>query len=487
LGGYCQCDGGWELVVSSSFHYPLISEWTDKSLISPSNMRKVFQKIEHNNYLPSSTAGHGFTGFFNTMMPTPQNVSNPGLAALNAAAESFAIPTSQLTAMLARDPNALDSNRDHSTGIFGLASHTRVNGQRWSSRDYIQDTINAGFPLTLSKNSLATRVLFDKTGCGSKPRATGVEYLVGKSLYKADARYDANNKGVLTQAIARKEVILSGGAFNTPQLLMLSGIGPAAQLSQFNISLVVDSPGVGTNLQDNQEIPTVGLFPTVQYGSAGGCIMRQTPFAPYAERDIFVMQFPGVFRGFWPSNQTNTNLTQDIPGSYGISLVKMHPQNRAGTVRLLSSDPRDMPEINFNLFEQGRDVDIGAMKDTVAWARKIFGSIKGPVGPVEVLEPKCESVDAGGSCGKVDEDWIEGQTFGHHPTSTAAIGADGDPNAVLDSRFNVRGVKGLRVVDASVFPQIPGVFPVVSTFMVGQKGSDVIIEDANKDVCGSST
>jgi choline dehydrogenase len=451
--------------------------------VSPENMRKVFEKIEHNNYLPPDTPGHGFTGFFHTMMPTPSNIQNPGLSALNAAAESFGTQTSQLTEMLSRDPNALDPNRDHSTGIFGLASHQRANGVRWSSRDYIVDTMNAGFPLTLSINSLAAKVLFDTTGCGTKPRATGVEYLVGKSLYKADQRYNADNKGVLTQALARKEVILSGGAFNTPQLLMLSGIGPASQLQEFNIPILVDAPGVGSNLQDNQEIPTVGLFPTIEYGAAGGCIMRQTPFAPYAERDVFIMQFPGVFHGFWPDNQTNTNLTQDAPGSYGISLVKMHPQNRAGTVKLVSSDPRDMPDINFNLFKEGREVDMGAMKDTVAWARKIFGMIEEPVGPVKVVEPACESVDASGSCGKSDEDWIEGQTFGHHPTSTAAIGADGDPNAVLDSRFNVRGVKGLRVVDASVFPQIPGVFPVVSTFMVGQKGSGVIIEDANKEVC----
>jgi choline dehydrogenase len=100
-----------------------------------------------------------------------------------------------------------------------------------------------------------------------------------------------------------------------------------------------------------------------------------------------------------------------------------------------------------------------------------------------VLEPPCASPDANGSCGQVDEDWISAQTFGHHPTSTAAIGADGDANAVLDSRFRVRGVGGLRVVDASVFPRIPGVFPVVSTFMVGQKGADVILEDAKKEVC----
>jgi choline dehydrogenase len=454
-----------------------------KSEISPTNMRNVFMKIEHNNYLTRGTPGHGFDGFFQTMMTKPSSVQNPGLAALNAAAASFNAQSSQLTALLSTDPNVLDPNRDQATGIFGLPSHTRANGQRYSSRDYILDTINGKFPLTLSMNSLATRILFNTTGCGTKPRATGIEYLTGKSLYKADPRYNTNNKGTLTQATAKKEVIVSGGAFNTPQILMLSGIGPAEQLKQFNVSVLVDSPGVGTNMQDNQEVPTVGQFPSAGYGSAGGCIMRKTPFAAYDERDIFIMQFPGVFRGFWPSNQTNKQLATDPAGSYGISLVKMHPQNKAGTVKLVSKDPQDMPDVNFNLFAEGKEVDMGAMKDTVAWARGIFGAIKAPVGPVKVLEPPCASPDSNGSCGKVDEDWITAQTFGHHPTSTAAIGADGDPRAVLDSRFRVRGVSGLRVVDASVFPRIPGVFPVVSTFMVGQKGSDVIIEDAKKEVC----
>ena len=80
---------------------------------------------------------------------------------------------------------------------------------------------------------------------------------------------------------------------------------------------------------------------------------------------------------------------------------------------------------------------------------------------------------------------VTGQTFGHHPTSTAAIGKEGDVMAVLDGRFRVRGVKGLRVVDASAFPKSPGVFPVVSVFMMSEKASDVMKEGAKKDVCAA--
>ena len=452
-------------------------------------MRKIFQRIEKNNYLPKGTAGHGFDGYFQTNMNKPTTVTQPVLGIVQAIAQNFSLKSTDAASIQqaqGADANFLDPKRDWTTGIWGLPQHQKANGDRYSSRDYVQDTISKKFPLTLSINTLATRVLFaNGTSCGGQPRATGVEYLQGKSLYKADARYSEANKGTLKTATARKEVILAGGTFNTPQLLMLSGIGPKDQLSQFKIPVLVDSPGVGNNMQDNQEMPVIGIVS----GSGNNAFsqtfaMLTTPHSPDSERDIFLMQGPNfAFRGFWPSNQTNNALPQEAPGTYGISIVKNHPQNRKGYVRLQSVNPQDTPEINFNLYEEGKDTDMGAIKYVIAWARKIFSSAKGV--SVSTKEPPCfEGPDANGYCGSADEDWITGQTFGHHPTSTAAIGKDGDVNAVLDSRFRVRGVKGLRVVDASIFPRIPGVFPVVSTFMVSEKASDVLKEDAAKDVCG---
>jgi choline dehydrogenase len=452
-------------------------------------MRNIFQRIEKNNYLPAGTAGHGFNGYFQTNMNKPVSVTQPVLGIAQAIAQNFSKSTesAQITSMMGSDANFLDPKRDFTTGIWGLPQHTKANGNRYSSRDYVQDTIDKKFPLTLSITSLATRVLFSNgTSCGSQPRATGVEYLQGKSLYKADARYTDANKGVRKTATARKEVIISGGTFNTPQLLMLSGIGPKDHLTSLKIPVLVDAPGVGRNMQDNQEMPIIGQVK----GQTGGgfsqpILMMTTPHSPDGERDMFIMQGPGfAFRGFWPANQTNNALPQELPGTYGISMVKNHPQNKAGYVKLLSSNPQDPPEINFMLYEQGKETDMGAMKDTIAWARNIYKNAKGVT--VEAKEPPCpEGPDAQGYCGKKDEDWITGQTFGHHPTSTAAIGKDGDAMAVLDSRFRVRGVKGLRVVDASVFPRIPGVFPVVSTFMVSEKASDTVKEDAQKDICAA--
>lgn len=449
-------------------------------------MRKIFERIELNNYLPKGTPGHGFDGYFQTNLNKVSRVDQPVSGILQAITKNFTLDYSKVTTLMSSDPNYLDPKRDFTTGIWGLATHTKANGQRYSSRDYIVDTINKKFPLTLSMNSLATKVLFDTsaTTCGGKPRATGIEYLQGKSLYKADARYTASNTGTKKTATARKEVILSGGAFNTPQLLMLSGIGPASDLSALNIPVLVDAPGVGKNMQDNQEMPIIGKVSGAQAGGfSQPIIMMKTPHTPDGERDMFVMQGPNfAFRGFWPSNQTNRDCCTEQPNIYGISMVKNHPQNKAGYVRLRSANPQDTPEINFMHFEQGRDVDMGAMKDTIAWARKMYAGATGV--SIAAVEPPCPNgPDANGYCGQADEDWIIGQTFGHHPGCTAPIGGDDDKAAVLDSRFRVRGVKGLRVVDASVFPRLPGVFPVVATFMVSEKASDTILEEADKPVC----
>jgi choline dehydrogenase len=246
---------------------------------SSDNMRKIFQRIERNNYLPVGTAGHGFNGYFQTNMTKPASIEQPVLGIAQAIAQNFSLPTNQteLTTLMHSDANFLDPKRDFKSGIWGLPVHAKANGERYSSRDYIQDTVNKGFPLKLSLDSLATRVLFsNSTACGGKPKASGVEFLQGKSIYKADSRYKSGAKGVLKTAIARKEVILSGGTFNTPQILsmyverylayytdkitVLSGIGPSAHLTQHNIPLILDAPSVGQNMQDNQEMPIISQY-----------------------------------------------------------------------------------------------------------------------------------------------------------------------------------------------------------------------------------
>ncbi|POS75809.1 choline dehydrogenase [Diaporthe helianthi] len=476
--------GGSSMINAMVAHLPPDSDWdyianlTGDASWSGSSMRTLFQNIEHNNYLRNGTAGHGFDGWFQTNLPAGFNTD---LSLSRAEATALGRDASQVQSMINADPNFLAADRDSQVGIWGLSYHQNAQGQRYSSRHRVQETLdNKQFALTLKTNSLATKILFNtnSTSCGGVPRATGVEYLTGQSVYKADPRHNGAT-GTKATARARKEIIISGGTFNTPQLLQLSGIGPASLLESLNIPVLVDAPGVGANLQDNQEMPVVGVSKNGQASGAGFTFIK-TNHTQNDERDIWFMH-GGPFRGFWPpaTRRTNTPGPQDAAGTLSMSMVKQHVANRAGSVRITSTDPRDPPDINFRLYTQGREQDMGAVKDYVAWARRVHKATAAPVGPITTIEPPCPSgEDDNGSCGQDDEDWIEGQTFGHHCTSTAAIGAEGDENAVLDSKFRVRGVKGLRVADASVFPKIPGIFPAVSTFMVGQKAGEDVIADA---------
>jgi choline dehydrogenase len=420
--------------------------------------------------------------------------------------------------LVTRDINNNSPARDTTQGLFGLPSHSTEFWRRFSARDIILATLNATrpdgsrkYPLTLKVNSLATRILFDKTRA-NKPRATGVEYLQGQSLYSGDPRFDAAAAtGTPRRARARKEVIVSGGVFNTPQLLQLSGIGPRQELARLNISVLVDLPGVGRRLQDNPEMPIVGVAkkpfesipepgdPVCTQGSPGDpCIAAwlqgRGPYARAAlntnafllrsnhsatsEVDLLVFAIPYAFRGYWRFDAF-VNIPPDPPGTFGLSMVKMYPRNRAGTVKLRSTNPRDMPDINFNYFQDNPQDDLAPMSDAVTWGRRVYNNVAAPYGPMTPTEPPlCASGGGAGGCAASDEQWIRDQAFGHHASGTCAIGASSDPFAVLDSKFRVRGVVGLRVVDGSAFPGPPGAFPVVSTFLIGEKASESILDDA---------
>lgn len=484
-------DSDWE------HHY----EVTGDASWRADNMHKIFERIEHNNYLPRGAAGHGFDGFFQTNMDhRVRGVPDPKLQGNNVMhvfAQDFNVTDpaySSMSALLTRDSNEHTPDRDATQSLYGLVRHTYANSTRYSVRYYIREALaDSKVNLTLSLHSLATKVVFDQstsTTGGKPPRATAVEFSVGTALYGGDRRQSyARTTRTCKTAQARREVIVAGGAFNSPQLLMLSGVGPAADLKRLNISVVHDLPGVGQHLMDNQEMPIVGS------GWAGdgeaSVAMVRSQHAPYAggkERDTFLMGGPGfVFRGFYPDNQTNNNIPPDPPQSYGVSIVKGSTSGRKGYVRLRTASAFDVPEVNFNLYTDGaNDTDLHAMKDIVAWVRTVYARAN-----ITTTEPPCQKASGAvaktgmgtgtatgpNACADEDEAWIYQNTFGHHPTCTNHIGADDDPLAVLDSKFRVRGVAGLRVVDASAFARIPGVFPVAPTFMISQKASDDMLAE----------
>ncbi|KAM7202219.1 GMC oxidoreductase [Rhypophila sp. PSN 637] len=478
------------------------------------HMRNIFTKIEKNHYLPLNNTGHGFTGYLDTSSPdnTDWNSQKDLLSVLDLVSSSLGQNISEdiIAQRVLSDPNSADTGRDQRQDVFGNVVHVDPSQRRFSSRDYILRTGDAtnkdGSPkyrLHIELNSLATRCL------------------QGRSLYGADPRHSRSNRGRPGRAFARKEVILASGAFNTPQL-KLSGIGPARELSRFGIPLLVDLPGVGNNLQDNYELPKIGLAarslnptpdannivcgkkaqetedpcvtlwrrgegPYSKLGPVYSVWRQSNGDAAHNERDLFMLAGTSPLRGFWPP--TNS-VSSDHPNTFAFSTVKIHPRSRSGQVLLTSSKPQDKPNIHFNHFDNNGsrsddlELDLQAELDTVKWARRVFASIPPPILPIIPVEPPChygqEIPAAAGSCDDTaDVEWIRDQMSGHHAACTCAIGADDDLMAVLDSKFRVRGVAGLRVVNASAFPRIPGPFLVLPTFMLAERASESLLEDAD--------
>jgi choline dehydrogenase len=486
----------------------------ESDITSAANMTKYFIRLENDHIVPRGTPGHGFDGFLDISGNNRSFLGNQSMATaiLQAAAVAFGQDPGEVLDLVLRDWNVDSPERDQMTGIFGIPTHKNTTGRRVDARTIVLNTLNKineqgekKYPLLLKTQALATKVLFESTGSNiTLPRAIGVQYLVGQSMYRADPRFNSSNKGNVEQSFARKEVVLSGGVFNNPQLLKLSGIGPRSELESFNITVLVDLPGVGLNLQDNTEIGYniraqqnfTTLAPDCTFGTPGDpcleawmnrgqgpyaqglldSIMFKSSHAAYDERDIFMFNFPGATRGFWPASAT-VQLPPDPPTTFAFSLVKIHVQGRLGTVKLRSADPQDTPDINFRFYENSKgEMDLNAMAEAIEFARQIIDSIGEPIGPCNESTP----CDGTRSCDV--KDFIRKQTWSHHATSSCAIGADDDLMAVLDSRFRVRGTKGLRVVDGSVFPRTPGAFPVLPTFMISLKAADVILSNSELEL-----
>lgn len=379
-------------------------------------------------------------------------------------------------------------------------------------RERVLDTIAAGFPLTLKTDTFVTRVLFNETA--SPPKATGVEYLQGKYLYQASPLSKNNERGVPGSVRARKEIILSGGAFNTVQLLKLSGVGPRHELSALNLSVIRDLPGVGTNLQDRYEIP-VTVKHTTDFRLLHGCTFDAKPHdacyaqwssslslpilaskGPYAtnglaaamvlrsayastpDTDLFIFGGPINFVGYYP--QWGDGAVADHR-HFSWYALKAHTRNSAGTVKLRSADPLEPPVVEFNYFDTGSTADGADVKDLKALVQAVnisrlalarYGEF-GVLGGSEFEE---ESPGRGVESEEEIEEYVKDNGWGHHASCTNPIGADDDPMAVLDSQFRVRGVAGLRVVDASVFPRIPGVFIQAPIYIVSEKAASLIVE-----------
>ncbi|KAI1106463.1 putative GMC oxidoreductase [Jackrogersella minutella] len=464
LGG-CAMHNGGVCNLPSDDDWNAIAESTGDETWLAKNMRQYFERIETAQYLPAGTPGHGYSGYLNVTISDP--------AFMQQSSDVKDIASSIISVVggdVTRDINAPDPDRDQSTGVFGLASHADLNGHRVGTNTYIRATLDdpAEYPLTVQLQSLVTKVLFSEHD--KEPTAIGVEVLRGQSLYKADPRHNGT-KGEAVRMFANKEVIVAGGAFNSPQILKLSGIGPARELKKFDIPVVRDLPGVGEKLADNYEGGVLALASRPLNGTSGPfAVLLKTPTARRG-RNIYGWCKSFSFEGFWPGFPTEYG-----PSEYECAFVHMNPRSQAGYVRLRSGDPREPPEINFNFFERGGDEDLAEMLDAAKIFRRAITAVGAPIGPFDEKHP-CPGTNQ--NCtDAAQKEFLKLQTYSHHATSTCGIGPAGDTLAVLDSKFRVHGVRNLRVVDASVFPAVPGAFPVCPVFMLAEKATDEILKDA---------
>jgi len=506
LGG-CTAHNAMILVYPHNADWEGIAQLTGDASWNAEAMRHYFERLENCHHRPlerilaaggANPSRHGWKGWLYSEKAVPlAALRDFGLVQvlLDSAAEAFediGQPIEKLLDLVEAkaDPNDWRLVRENAVGVRYTPLATR-NHARMGARERVLETVQKHPDrLRLELDALVTRVILDE-----RNRATGVEYLKGERLYRAHGQ-PATTAGELRQAQAAREVILCGGAFNTPQILMLSGIGPRAVLEPLGIPVRIDVSGVGKNLQDRYEVGVVHRMSFERWNVLEGVTFsRNDPaYRAWAERreglytsngavlaailksraerplpDLFCFALLGLFGGYFPDY---SSLAVTKPNYLTWAILKAHTQNRAGEVVLRSADPRDTPLINFHYFEEGSDAageDLDAVVAGIRFVRRLTAKLKADGLIAEEEQP--------GEARQSDDelkDYVRTTAWGHHASCTCPIGRR-EAGGVLTSDFRVHGTEGLRVVDASVFPRIPGFFIVSAVYMVAEKAADVIL------------
>jgi choline dehydrogenase len=508
LGG-CTAHNAMITVYPHNRDWDEIAEMTGDASWKADNMRKYFQRMEDCRHRPWIYRGlaklginptrHGFGGWLQTEKAIPkealgdedlvQVIGKSAVEALDEVGQPIDRVKWAIESQL--DPNDWRVVEENGVGLRYPPLATK-NHERMGTRERLLDEARRHPDrLKIELDALVTKVLLDDDS-----RAVGVEYIKGARQYQA-FRNSAEQMGEVRQVRVSKEVILAGGAFNTPQLLMLSGIGPVDHLNEHGIDTRVDLPGVGTNMQDRYEVGIVsrmkndwevlkgakfspgdpqyrdweksreGVYAT--NGAVLAVIKRSRPERPLP--DLFCFALLGNFRGYFPGY---SKLFASGRHNYLTwAVLKAHTKNRAGVVRLRSPDPRDTPHIDFKYFDEGNDArgeDVDSVVDGIKFVR----------GMTERYSHLIEEEELPGKDVQTDEElrqFVKDRAWGHHASCTCPIGKRED-GGVIDSNFRVHGTRGLRVVDASVFPRIPGFFIVSAVYMIGEKAADVILRQS---------
>jgi choline dehydrogenase len=505
LGG-CTAHNAMILIRPQDSDWDGIADLTGDPGWRATKMQRYWRRLENCQHRPIWRAlaqigidptGHGWNGWLTTEKAMPlqamddgrllRSVVNSGIAALRGAGDTRASIYRLLET--AADPNDARNAGPSETCVYYTPLSTRQHA-RIGARERLLDVAQK-YPdrLRIQLNSLATRVILDDSN-----RAIGVEYLKGPHLFRASAT-PGSGCGEPGRILAAREVILSGGAFNSPQLLMLSGIGPS-ELTTHGIEHRIDVPGVGRNLQDRYEIPVVNkLRQPWQSLSGARFAPGDPPYQEWAKRregmyisngaalavsfpstsgrnppDLFCMALLAKFEGYFPGY---SKVVAEHHDYLTWTILKAHTANRAGVVSLRSADPHDPPNVQFNYFESpGSEDDLSAVVTAIRFARQLSTGLD------ELFDyEESPGVDLQTDAQLIQ--YVHDRAWGHHASCSCAIGPP-QSGGVLDSDFRVHGVQGLRVVDASVFPRIPGFFIAAAVYMIAEKAADVILSSREK-------
>jgi choline dehydrogenase len=476
-----------------------------------SNMAKYFRRLERCRYrlflfrwldflVGWNPTGHGWSGWLTTERALPLRslldwrLRRTMWKALIAASGLIPDAVEDWGWFMRSDADPNDERRVAAeASMVCLAPLATARHARSGPREFLL-AVQRRFPdrLTLRLNALVTRIEIDR----ATKQALGVHYREGSRLYRAAAR-PHGKAGPERYAAAACEVILAGGVFNSPQLLMLSGIGDRQHLAEHGIAAIKNLEGVGRNLQDRYEIgvvnrvkPSWAALKGCRYGVEDRAYRkwRRWRSGPYISNgltwsalfrsrsdrerpDLFCFLLLADFRGYYPDYSERVKQLDYLTWT----VLKAYSDNQAGTVRLRSADGCDPPAINFRYFgESGSspEDDLDALVTGIKVGRAVADAIGDPI--VEEETP--------GRHLYTDEQLkrhVEDNAWGHHACGTCAMKPEAE-GGVVDSRFRVHGVGRLRIVDASIFPRIPGYFIVTSVYMIAEKAAEVILADAGQ-------
>jgi choline dehydrogenase len=360
-------------------------------------------------------------------------------------------------------PLTADMNGHRQEG-FGPMDMTVRAGRRWSAARAYLDPARRRPNLTVRTGALAQRVRFESA------RAVGVDYVQGRRPVAADAE---------------REVILAAGAINSPQLLMLSGIGAADELGLHGLTVVADLPGVGRNLQDHLEIYVqhactrpISLYSTqkpwnkLRIGLEWILFHRGLGASSHFEAGAFIrsragVEHPDLQYHFLPIAVNYDGSNPQQTHGFQAHVGPMRPTS-AGSVSLRSADPREPPSMLFNYM--ATEGDRQEMRAAVRLTRELFAqrAFDPYLGPELAPGAEVES-DA-----EIDAFVRARAESAYHPSCSCKMGPESDPSAVVDGECRVHGVEGLRVVDASIMPSIASGNLNAPTIMLAEKAADLI-------------